>query len=207
MKSLIAVIVITLALVVSIGCAEPGAPTVQQTTWVAPSPTSSTPIFRSGAWRIQDPEISPIDGVKTQFISLEANESSRYSDNRIAIVLCFENGKLTHKHVGARVDVGGFVAGSDGDGGSVRLKFDDEKPTRESWGVADSHDALFPFRNESYFLARLLKHKTLAFEFSYYEKAAQTVTFNIAGLADAMRSAGLYDPTPSAKAQAVQLKK
>jgi hypothetical protein len=197
MKRAIAAIAITLALVVSIGCAEPAAPTVQQTTWVAPSPTSNTPIFRSGAWRIQDPEISPIDGVKTQFISLESNESSRYSDNRIEIVLCFENGKLTHKHVGARVGVGGFVAESDG--GSVRLKFDDEKPTRESWGVADSHDALFPFRNESYFLARLLKHKTLAFEFSYYEKAAQTVTFNIAGLADAMRSAGL-DPSAGSRA-------
>jgi TonB family protein len=108
------------------------------------------------------------------------------------IVVCFENGKLCgHTSIGARIDVDGFVSS---DSGSVRLKYDDNQPIRQRWSGSDSHDSLFPYGRENQFLAGLLSHKRLYFEFSKYEEAPQVVTFVIEGLPDAMQKAGLKIP-------------
>lgn len=56
-------------------------------------------------------------------------------------------------------------------------------------GHPDSHDALFPYGRESL----LVQHNKLVLEFSYYEKAARTVTFDIAGLADKMKATNLVN--------------
>jgi len=74
---------------------------------------------------------------------------------------------------------------------SVRIKFDDEKPTRQTWGISDDHDALFPSGREKLFLSQVLKHKKLVLEFSYYEKAPRAITFDLPGLAEKLDSAGL----------------
>jgi hypothetical protein len=105
------------------------------------------------------------------------------------IVLCFRNGKLCgSSSIGARVDIDGFVST---DGSTVRLKYDDGQPVREQWAGADSHNALFPYGREKQFFSSLLKHKKLYFEFRKYEEAPQVVTFDVAGLAEAMGQAGL----------------
>lgn len=105
------------------------------------------------------------------------------------IVLCFQNGKMCGgSSIGARVDIDGFVPT---DGSPVRLKYDDEPAVRQQWAGSDSHDSLFPYGRGKPFLNSLLKHKKLYFEFSKYEEAPQVVTFDVAGLADAMRQAGL----------------
>jgi hypothetical protein len=184
---------IILSVLAMVGCNTHVSPS--PTTAVQQEPTPSPTTLKS-AWYVQGPEINPIDGVKTQFLSLGANENSKYSRNRIRLVLSFENGKLTHKSVGARLDVDGFVTS---DGGAVRLKFDDEKPIRDKWAAADSHDSLFPYGRCDQLLVQLLHHNKLAIEFSYYEKAPQTVTFDLAGLRDDMKAAGLHDPTEGVK--------
>ncbi len=74
---------------------------------------------------------------------------------------------------------------------AVRLKFDDEKPLRQTWGISDDHRMLFPFGRERQFLNQLTQHRKLVLEFSYYEQAARTVTFNLSGLADKMKSEAL----------------
>lgn len=69
----------------------------------------------------------------------------------------------------------------------VRFRLDDEKPIHQTWGIADSHDAIFPFGHERQFLSQLIKHKKLILEFSYYERAPRTISFEISGLAEKMK--------------------
>ncbi|HEV7217919.1 MAG: hypothetical protein ACHP8A_19395 [Terriglobales bacterium] len=145
-------------------------------------------------WYVQGAEVNPIDGSKNQILSLDARES--YRDHRICIVLSFHNGKLSRGTIGTRLDVDDFVTV---DGSEVRMKFDNDKPIQEHWSGGDSHDTLFPYGRENQFLVNLLRHKELALEFSCYEKAPQTVTFNIQGLSGDLKAAGLYDPTSDVK--------
>jgi hypothetical protein len=166
------------------------------------SPAAATAPMSS--WHIQAPETNPIDGTKTQFLSvgsIEGKSESHYISglgsmpiykSTAKIVLCFHNGKLCGgSSIGARVDIDGFVPT---DGSPVRLRYDDGQPLRQQWAGADSHNALFPYSRDKQFLTSLLNHKKLYFEFSKYEEAPQVVTFDIAGLADAMKHASLKTP-------------
>lgn len=159
----------------------------------------------TSSWQVQDPETNPIDGSKTHFLSLgsiEGDSESHYisgigsipvQKSTAKIVLCFRNGKLcAGSSIGARVGIDGFVPT---DGSPVRLKYDDGQPLRQQWAGSDSHSSLFPYGREKQFVNSLLNHKTLYFEFSKYEEASQVVTFKIAGLADAMKQAGLTIPS------------
>lgn len=163
------------------------------TTQPAAAPTAPRP-----RWYVQDPSTNPIDGVKTQFISLDANENSRYSPHKTSLVLTFENDRLAGRaHAPVRVDADGVLKSVDGELGEystlTRVRFDDEQPSRQTWGIADDHKALFA-RNSQQFLVQLLHHKRLAVEFSYYGAAPQAVTFDLYGLADDMKAAGLRFP-------------
>lgn len=139
-----------------------------------------------------------IDGTKTEFLSTESVDpegvdsgSMRYAELRI----CFENGKLCGgKSIGVGVEVHEMVAPLDDESEystSARLKFDDEKPHHEIWGISDDHDMLFPHGRETAFTAQLTQHNKLVLEFSYYEKAPRSVTFDLSGLADKMKSENL----------------
>ena len=141
-----------------------------------------------------------IDGTKTEFLSIESTDADgidfgnlHYADLRI----CFEDGKVCGgNHVAVAVKVHGMVASLGYEAGQqyntpVRLKFDDDKPASQTWGISDSHDALFPYGREKQFLAQLVQHNKLVLEFSYYEKAPRTVTFDTSGLADKMKTANL----------------
>jgi hypothetical protein len=138
-----------------------------------------------------------IDGTKTEFLSIESTDtdgaSLTLSYGKLRI--CFENGKLCgNKSVGVGVTVHGMVQPMDYDSEystPVRVKFDDDRPSRQTWGIADSHDALFPHGREELFLLQLLAHKKLILEFSYYERAPRTLTFEISGLEDKMKSIGV----------------
>jgi hypothetical protein len=105
------------------------------------------------------------------------------------------NGKLCEgKHVGAGVRVHGILAseGYESEYSTpVRLKVDEEKPLNKTWGISDSHDTLFPYGQEKQFLDQIMQHNKLVLEFSYYEKSAQTVTFNLSGLTDKMKTDNL----------------
>jgi hypothetical protein len=145
-------------------------------------------------WEDSGTSVSAIDGVKTEFLSLESTDPDgidfgnlHYADLRI----CFENGKLCGgKNVGVGVTVHGMLASEGYDSEystSVRLKFDSDKPVSQTWGISDSHDTLFPHGKEGQFLSQLTQHNKLVLEFSYYEKAARTVTFDLAGLTEKMK--------------------
>lgn len=149
-------------------------------------------------WEDSGTSVSAIDGVKTEFLSMESTDPDgidfgdlHYADLRI----CFEDGKLCGgKHVAVGVTVHGMLASKGYDSEystGVRLKFDDEKPMTQTWGISDSHETLFPDGKEEQFLSQLVQHNKLVLEFSYYEKAARTVSFDLAGLADKMKADNL----------------
>jgi hypothetical protein len=140
--------------------------------------------------------------VKTEFLSIESADPDgidfgdlHYADLRI----CFENGRLCGgKNVGVGVTVHGMLTSTGYDSEystPVRLKFDDDKPVSQTWGLSDSRDTLFPYGREGQFLSQLTQHNQLVLEFSYYEKAARTVTFDLAGLTEKMKLDNLEVPS------------
>jgi hypothetical protein len=149
-------------------------------------------------WENSSVTTNAIDGTKTEFLSLESSDPDgtdlgklHYAELRI----CFENGKLCgRQHVGVGVAVHGMLSSEGYDSQystAVRLKLDDEKPLSQTWGISDSHDTLFPYGREKQFLSQLIQHNKLVLEFSYYEKSARTVTFDLSGLADKMKAENL----------------
>ncbi len=151
-------------------------------------------------WDDSGVSTNAMDGTKTEHLSLESSDADGMSAGALTFAVlrvCFENGKLCgHDIVGVGITVDGMVAPLDYEhehSTSVRVKFDDAKPSRQTWGIADNHESLFPMGREKSFLAELLKHNKLILEFSYFEKAPETVTFELAGLAEKMKSSGI-DP-------------
>jgi hypothetical protein len=141
-----------------------------------------------------------IDGTKTEFLSLDSTDADGTSTGRLSyaeLKICLENKKLCgNNSVAIGVNVHGMVAPVGYESlsqyrTSVRTKFDDDKPSRQTWGIADSHDMLFPHGSENQFLLQLIRHKKLVLEFSYYEKAPRTLTFDLSGLDDNLKSLGI----------------
>jgi hypothetical protein len=163
-------------------------------------------------WQSLGSSINPIDGVKTQ--QLFHTQEDGIPGKELSLVLSFDNGRLSSKNVGIYLEAGGMVAPASLDDEyhtPVRMRFDDGKPISQKWTITDDHKALTPctdwwsindyavspatpptpYSNGVRFLGQLLHHKKLIVEFSLYEEAPRTVTFNIDGLADEMKKAGL----------------
>jgi len=151
-------------------------------------------------WDDSGVSVNAIDGTRTEFLAIDSSDADGLDAGRLHFAnlrVCFKNGKLCGgRSVGVAVAVHGIVkpiSYEDNYSTSVRLKFDDEKPVSQSWGIADSHDALFPYGKERQFLIQLLRHNRLVLEFSYYEQAPRTVSFELSGLTDKMKSIGVSD--------------
>jgi hypothetical protein len=149
-------------------------------------------------WTDNGPTVNSIDGTKTEFLSLDSSDADGDTLGQLSyaeLTICFRDGKLCGgKSVGVSVTVHGMVSPRSYDAQyetQVRLKLDSEKPESQIWGIADSHDAVFPTGREKQFLGQLLKHNQLTLEFSYYEHAPRTLTFELAGLPEAMKSIGV----------------
>jgi hypothetical protein len=149
-------------------------------------------------WDNSGVSTNAIDGTKTEFLSLESTDADGMDFGKLhyaELRICFENSKLCGgRHVGVGVAVHGMLASKGYESEyttPVRLKLDDEKPLSQTWGIADSHEMLFPYGREKQFVAQLAQHNKLVLEFSYYEKSARTVTFDLSGLADKMKAENL----------------
>jgi hypothetical protein len=68
---------------------------------------------------------------------------------------------------------------------SVRVKFDDGPPVRQTWSRSDDYNALFS-PNPRQFVAQVLKSKELYFEYPPYEKIPTTLNVTVEGLADSL---------------------
>jgi hypothetical protein len=152
-------------------------------------------------WYHSEGKTNAIDGTKSDFLSLESTDADGVNFGRLqyaTLRLCFENKKLCgHRAVGVGVTVNGMLQPSSGLNYAtpVRLKFDDEQAARQTWGISDDHDTLFPSGREKQFFSQLLGHNKLVLEFSYYQKAPRTITFDLAGLSDTLQTNALLGPT------------
>lgn len=149
-------------------------------------------------WDHMQGRTNAIDGTKTEFLSLDSTDPDGTSGGRLSYAdlrICLENGKLCgDKSVGVYVNVHGMVAPVSYEtqhSTPVRIKFDDDKPARETWGIVDSNDALFPHGSQNQFLSQLIRHKKLILEFSYYQQVPRTLTFEISDLDDSLKSLGV----------------
>jgi hypothetical protein len=152
-------------------------------------------------WYHSEGRTNAIDGIKSEFLSLESTDADGESLGRLEyakLTLCFENKKLCgHQTVGIGVTVGGMLQSLNYESNHstpVRIKFDNEPAVRETWGIADDNDTLLPFHQEKRFFSQLVAHKKLILEFSYYEKAPRTITFELSGLSDALQADSLQAP-------------
>lgn len=136
-------------------------------------------------WKVSAPDLNPMDNVSTQFVS---------TGYIVKLVLCFRNGRPC-RDGSAPV----FVTSPcwiDGDEpGSyhrkVRVKFDDEEPIAEHWGITDDHKGLTPPHTEV-FVSELKKHKRLMVEFGCARSdVGEVTTLPIQGLQEALNSANL----------------
>jgi hypothetical protein len=149
-------------------------------------------------WDDSGVSVNPMDGTKSEFLAMESLDATdaQYGSLRYAeLRLCFENGKLCGgKDVGVAIEVHGMLQSVDYDSEYstlVRVRFGEGNPVRQTWGISDDHEALFPHGHEKQFASQLLQHNKLYIEFSYFEKAPRTISFDLAGLDDSMKSKGL----------------
>ena len=197
MRNRFAFLILT-ALVV--GCGKPAPSDSGKTEQAAASPppiSASTAAGPITNWVDLGIRTNAIDGTKREHLFLESTDTVLTSVGELShaeINLCFEDGRLCRKVVAVGVNVHGMIAPLSYESHNdtpIRIRFDDEKPSRQTWSIADSHDALFPYGREEQFLLQLIRHKKLILEFSYYEKVPQTLTFEIYGLDDKLKSIGI----------------
>jgi hypothetical protein len=148
-------------------------------------------------WEDSGPSVNQIDGAKTEFVEMDSSDPDGEDSGDLhyaALRLCFNNGKLCHGDtIGIGVNVHGMVdpVYDSEYSTQVRYRFDGQSPLRATWGISDNHETLFPSGHEKTFASELLKHKELVLEFSYYEKAPRTITFDLSGLDGALKVKGL----------------
>jgi hypothetical protein len=152
-------------------------------------------------WEASGASTNPIDGTKTECLTTESvtpdgadADSLHYAE----LQMCFQNGRLcSGRTVGVAFDVHGMVEpagyGSDEEDSStsVRVRFDEEKLARQTWGITEDHEALYPSGHQKQFPGQLMQYNKLVLEFSYYEQTPRSVTFDLSGLADKMKSDNL----------------
>jgi len=139
----------------------------------------------AGQWQIKE-DSSPMDGSKRIVISRDAEndiEGSLQSKRPSLIVRCQE-GK-TDAYIAA-----GMAASVeyDTDRHTVRLRFDDGKPTTQHWDASTDHEALFA-PNAIQFARESASSKTLTFQFTPFDASPAVARFNLEGLAPYLQKA------------------
>jgi hypothetical protein len=167
----IGVAIITVQLLLaSIGCSSASAP--------APAPSAQPSPVREA-------KVAP--AAATEPGNWETTEKTDPMDNTKEIVLragsTGARGSLIIRFKGKKLDV--YVNTEDivdDESASVRIKFDDGKPVKQTWSRSTDYRAVFspdPFG----LITRLQGSKRFYIEYQPYQKVADTIIFNVAGLA------------------------
>jgi hypothetical protein len=193
-------LIVSLGLALSIGCSS-GEKRIAQ---------SDAPVDPCAAIREQDPHCgwkphwddtgaltNALDGTKTEFLSLESTDADGVDNGGLhyaTLKLCFKNGKACGGNsMAIAFEVHSWVRPLDDDTRyqtTVRFRFDNEPLEKQVWTIADSRDALGP-PSAKVFFSQLLRHQKLILEFSYDERSPRTLTFDLPGLAEKMKSTSL----------------
>lgn len=146
------------------------------------TPTSPCEISNPGNadvdWQFSE-EVNSIDGKETSIAALNWVDGTgvllRCGGADLTRDLLCRSGKLeayvvTDEMVGAP---------------TVRVRFDDHQPVRQSWSRSEDYKAVFA-PDARQFVRDLMKSKELFIEYSPYEKIPKTLHFPTAGLAEAV---------------------
>jgi hypothetical protein len=161
---------------------KPGSPASGPNSSSVPSATATPAPAATprNAWTVSSPQINAMDGVRSQYVS---------TGDAIRVVLCFKNGKpcggdLTSVDLRVPCWIDSDEPGSYHR--KIRIRFDDEKPRVERWGITDNHKGLFP-PSPPAFVAELKRHKTLLVELGCDSSDPGTVvTIDIQGLQESL---------------------
>ncbi len=151
-------------------------------------------------WETLGQHVNEMDGTTTQSLYIEASDPDGTILGTLhypELHLCFKNGTLCGGgSVGAGIFGNNVIEPLDYEDYShstaVRIRFDGEKPTRQTWGISDDRECLYPSGHEKQFVRELLKHKTLYVEFSYLNETPRTVSFQVEGLQEMLDNAKLH---------------
>jgi hypothetical protein len=149
------------------------------TTPAQPEPTKA----EVNNWSVTTPDVNSMDGVATQFINSE--------DRGVYLHLCFQSKGACDVPIAVQAPRDCFIESNVYHEYSshlrrVRVKFDDEKPQVQVWGIADSHNAIIPHGSQAAFIDQLKKHKKFSIELGCASYDSDVVTLDIAGLPEAM---------------------
>lgn len=134
---------------------------------------------QTGKWHVSE-DVSPIDGERTVFLSLQAEKgipSLALNEFPLLAIRCkSKHGTNVFVHTGSlpfNPDRGGGFA--------VRLRLDDGQPFAQYWDESDSYDSLFA-PNPVEFAKQLAASKKLALEFTPLGSGPVATWFDLAGL-------------------------
>ena len=134
---------------------------------------------RAATWKLEE-SASQMDGSNTVTLSLTAAEDIQgwLSKSRpVLFIRCKENKTELYVRTEQQAQPG---SGSFNEY-SVRIRLDEAKPATERWTGSTDGNALFA-PNASKVAERLLKAKTMRFEFTPFNASPATSTFNVEGL-------------------------
>jgi hypothetical protein len=152
---------------------------------VAPSTTTATPAARdSGNW-VVDVNPDPMDNVTNVTLQLESNApldlAFPYSGHYASLVIRCRKGKTDlYVHTETPVKTS-YDSDYDDLGSHIRYRIDGGKPTGEYWSEATDNEAVFS-PNPISLARRLAKAKIVLFEFTPFDAASTTVSFDVNGL-------------------------
>jgi len=139
----------------------------------------------AGQWQIKE-DSSPMDGSKRVVISREAeNEIAGWlQSKRPSLIVRCQEGK-TEAYIAT-----GMAASVeyDTDRHTVRLRFDNGRPTTQHWDESTDHEGLFA-ANAIQFARGLVGSKTLTFQFTPFDASPAVARFNLEGLAPYLQKA------------------
>jgi hypothetical protein len=131
-------------------------------------------------WSLTTSEVNAMDGVATPYLNS--------ADRGVFLHLCFQSNGACDVPVVVQAPLDCFIE-NNVDGYSyrrqVRVRFDDEKPQVEAWGIVDSHHAIYQRGPKAAFIDRLKKHKKFTIELGCASYDSDVVTLD-AGLTEAM---------------------
>jgi len=155
-----------LLLPVLTGCSSSTAPKAE------PSPAAETkaapPADKAGSNWVKDEKSNVMDNTKEITMA-----TSAVGDQGGTLLIRFK-GKQLDAYVSTKEIVDDERAG-------VRIKFDDGEPMKQVWGRSTDYRAVFS-PDPVALIARLEKSKKFYLEYRPYQKTAQTIIFDVAGL-------------------------
>lgn len=129
----------------------------------------------SSRWYTNE-SVNSIDGVKTTVLRNESGEGT--------IIIRFKGNALD-----AYVITPQMVGYEDS---TVRIRFDDGQATRQSWSRSSDYHAIFASDPRG-LIAKLQTSKKFYLEYHPYQKVAETITFDVSGLAVPQPLLAAYD--------------